>query len=252
MYLPKHTGEITITSVYGGKDYRTSGAQLGIAKCLYFYGDYKIENINMVSEADNMFIACNYNNVTFGDNIKSTLAAGKKTYPLILVGYNVALGDAFEEDLSLHGECNITVNSGSWVYIRGGNRRAKAEYPNFGSDKDAVLNITINGGEFVNKGNNLTAGTGMGGFDGTLNFTINGGTFLGDVFAVGRSGTNTTNTTGEMTGTINMIVNGGTFQGGIKMTQPNDSTTKVTGTVNLTIKASLKDKASGFTNVTVK
>lgn len=251
MYLPHHTGNITITSVYGGHDYRTSGAKLGIAKKLYFYGDYKIENINMVSEVENSFITCNYNNVIFGDNIASTLKTGIKTYPLILVGHNVALGGAFEEDLTLHGECSVTVNSGIWSYIRGGNRRDTPTYPNFGSDKDAVLNITINGGEFANSGgSNFTAGTGMGGFDGTLNFTINGGTFAGNVYAVGRSGGNTSKTAAEMTGTVNMVVNGGSFAGGIKATQ--DTTTKVTGEVNLTIKAALKDKASGFTNVTVK
>ncbi len=251
MYLPHHTGNITITSVYGGKDYRKDGAKLGISKCLYFYGDCTIENINMETQANNLFITCNYNNITFGDNINSTLASGVTSYPLILVGHNVALGGAFEEDLTLHGECNITVNSGKWVYIRGGNRRANTAYPNYGSDKDAVLNITVNGGEFINHATtNLTAGTGMGGFDGTLNFTINGGVFADDVYAVGRSGNNTSKTTAEMTGTVNLVINGGTFNGGIKLSQ--DSTTKITGTVNLTITAALKSKASGFTNVTVK
>ena len=252
MYLPHHTGNITITSVYGGTDYRKSGAKLGLPKSLYFYGDYKLDDLNIVSEADNMIIICNYNNVTFGKNIKSTLADGIKTYPLILVGHNVGLGDAFEEDLTLHGECNITVESGDWSYLRGGNRRANQAYPNFGSDADAVLNITISGGKFHNKsGTNLFCGTGMGGFDGTLNLTITGGEFLGDVYAVGRSGTNTTSTKAEMTGTVNMTVTGGTFGGRILAAQ-NDGSTTVTGKINLTVTSALKGKTSGFDSVTVQ
>ncbi len=251
MHLPHHTGNITVTSVYDGSDYRRSGAKLGIAKNLYFYGDYTIENINMVSEVDNTIIVCNYRNVTFGDNILSSLGANISTYPLILAGCNVALGGAFEEDLSLHGECNITVNSGKWAYLRGGNRRSNSSYPNFSSDEDAVLNITVNGGEFMSKaGSNLVSGTGMGGFRGALNFTVNGGKFMGDVFAVGRSGSNTSDTKASMTGTVNMKVTGGHFEGAIKATQ--DSSTNVTGKINLTITAALKDKASGFDSITVE
>ena len=91
----------------------------------------------------------------------------------------------------------------------------------------------------------------MGGFGGTVNFTITGGTFKGDVYAIGRSGTNSTSTIAEVSGTVNMKVTGGTFGGAIKCEMDPDST-KLTGKVNLTISSALKDKASGFTNVTVE
>lgn len=255
-HLPYHTGVINITSKNGGVDYSAQGAKLGIAKNLYFYGDYNIDDINIVSELANCIIVCNYNSVTIGKNVKTTLKQGINTYPLINVGYNVSLGDAYAEDLTCKGECNITVNAGTWAYLRGGNRRAQPLYPNIGSGADAVLNITINGGEFRNtssnpKTANVTSGTGMGGFGGTVNFTINGGTFKGDVYAIGRSGTNATNTTAEVSGTVNVKITGGTFGGSIKCEMDPDST-KLTGTVNLTIASALKDKASGFTNVTVQ
>ena len=252
LHTPHHKGTITITSSYGGVDYaKSAGATLGIAKNLYFNGDYVIENIKMVSELANSIIVCNYNDVKFGDNITSTLASGITTYPLIVAGYNVALVGVPIEDISLHGECNITINSGSWVYFRGGNRRANSSYPNASSDADAVLNLTINGGTFTNaSGTNLACGTGMGGFGGTLNFTVNGGVFKGSLYAVGRSGTNTTPTVATMTGTINMKVTGGEFAGSICATQ--DSTTNVTGQINLTITAALKNKTVGFTNVKVE
>ncbi len=251
MYLPHHEGNITVTSVYSATDYaKTASAKLGIAKNFYLYGDYTFEKLSIVSEAENTFITFNYNNVTFGDGIESSLKSGIKTYPMLLVGHNVALGDAFEEDLTLHGECNVTVNSGKWAYLRGGNRRANAAYPNFGSDKDAKLNITINGGEYMNpSGPNLTSCTGMGGFDGDMSFTINGGIFHGDIHAIGRSGTNSTNTAAEMSGTVNLTVNGGTFDASIKYSY--DTSTKITGKVNLKISSALKSKAVGFENITV-
>lgn len=255
MFLPHHTGVINITSKYGGVDYSAQGAKLGIAKNLYFYGDYNIDDINIVSELANSIITFNYHNVTIGNNVKTTLGQGITTYPMLLVGYNVGLGDAYAEDLTLVGECNVTVNAGTWAYLRGGNRRPQPGYPNVSSGKDATLNITINGGEFKNTGSsptasNLTCGTGMGGFGGTVNFTINGGKFAGDVFAVGRSGSNTTSTKAEVSGTVNMKVTGGTFGGSIKCEQ-DPSSTKLSGTVNLTITQALKNKASGFTNLTV-
>ncbi len=252
MHMPHHDGMITITSKHNGTDYaQSASAKLGIAHNLYLNGDYTFENMPMVSEVANSFITCNYNNVIFGDNINSSLASGITTYPLILVGYNMALGGPYTEDITLHGECNITVNSGTWVYLRGGNRRSNPGYPNAASDNDAILNITINGGTFTSStGTNLTAGTGMGGLCGTLNFTINGGKFMGNVYAVGRSGTNTTQTKGVMTGTVNMTVTGGEFSGIIGAFQ--DSTTEVTGKINLTITDALKSKASGFSNITVQ
>ena len=251
-HLPFHTGTIKITTKYNGTDYAASGAKLGLANVIYLNGDYIFEDLKMVSELANSFITCNYNNVTFGDNIQSSLASGITTYPLILVGHNMALAGPYTEDITMHGECNIVVNSGTWVYIRGGNRRANEKYPNASSDADAVLNITINGGTFTNSsGTNMTSGTGMGGFGGTLNFTINGGTFKGVVYAVGRSGGNSSPTKGVMSGTVNMVVRGGTFASTITAVQ-NDGSTTVTGTINLTITEALKSKAVGFTNITIE
>ena len=226
-------------------------AKLGVANIIYLNGDYVIENIKIVSELANFFITCNYNNVTFGDGIECSLASGITTYPLILVGYNVGLGGPYIEDITMTGECSIVVNSGTWVYIRGGNRRANTAYPNASSSADAVLNITINGGTFTNTATNLTAGTGMGGFAGTLNFTINGGNFKGAVYAVGRSGGNTSPTSAVMSGTVNMVVRGGTFASTISAVQ-NDGTTKVTGKIYLTVTEALRSKAVGFDNITVE
>lgn len=246
-HLPAHEGVITVTSKYNGTDYSESGAKLGLAHNLYLYGDYKFENIKLNIEVAASIICCNYNNVTFGDGITCTLASSNLQYPLLLVGYNIGIGGVPTENISLKGECNITVNSGTWAYIRGGNRRVNAAFPMASSDKDAKLNITVNGGTYTNaSGTNMTAVTGMGGFAGTATMTINGGVFKGDVFAVGRAGGNSSATKAIMEGSVHLIVNGGTFNGSIKTTQ--DSTVTVTGTVKVTYDAKYEDKLVGFTN----
>lgn len=248
-HLPESKGLITVTTTYNGVDYAaTAGAKLGMAKTLALYGDYKFENIAITTEASSI-ISCNYNNVTFGDGIVSTLK-GYTTYPTLVVGYTL---DSYAplDKVSLKGECNVIVNSGKWAYINGGNRRAQVTYTMGNVDKDAKVNITINGGEFtLATGANFTCAVGMNSFAGECNYTINGGKFAGNVYAIGRCGTNSTPNPAKMTGKINMTINGGEFAGKIYYKQ--DSTTVVTGTVNLTIAAKYENVISGFGNVTKK
>lgn len=251
MLTPWHQGKITVTSSYGGVDYaKTTGASLGLDKGLYLNGDYHFENLTITAKMADSFIACNYNNVTFGKNITCKLGNTITTYPIIVAGYNLALKGARLEDISLHDACDVVIESGTWAYFLGGNRRTDNGYPNAGSDPDAKLNITINGGTFMSTSKtNTTAGAGMGGFSGTMNFTINGGTFKGDVYAVGRSGENTSSSTAFMDGTVNMTVTGGAFDGSIRGFQ--DGTTIIEGKINITLPAALKEKADRFTTVAV-
>ena len=248
--LPTSTGTITITSIYEGVDYSsTNGAVLGISKHVYFHGDFVIDDIDILVKTSSRILAFGYNDVKIGDGVVCTLASGVTSYPVLLVGHSIELDDAPVYQFELEGECNVTVNGGTWGYIRGGNRRNSGYCAIASSTTDAKLNITINGGTFMNTATNLCSGTGMGGFAGECNFIINGGSFMGDVFAVSRAGNNL-NGTAVMSGTVNMTVSGGTFAGGIIAVQ-DAKTVSVTGKCNLNIKESLKDKASGFTTTTV-
>lgn len=256
-HLPHTSGVIKITSVYDGIDYaQSSGAKLGVAKNLYFNGNFILENMTVVSEVNASILVCNYNDVTFGDGITSTLASGITSYPLIVAGYNVAIGGVPVENISLHDDCSITVNSGSWVYIRCGNRRYNTPLPMGTIEKDAALTVTINGGTFTNSnGTNLLAATGMNSVDGTCTLIINGGTFNGNIYAVGRAGSNTSQTPAQMNGTAEIIINGGTFKGSILAVQ--DNTTKIGENAKYEIYLSdsmsdLKDKIRGFKTINIK
>ena len=252
-HLPNNDKPITITSVYDGVDYgEKSSARLGLKYSLYLYGDYIFENIKLNVEGDNLLFVCNWNNVTIGDGVETTLQSGIKQYPLFLVGANVAIGGAPYAEIYLNRECNITVNGGTWLYIRAGNRRGNAAFPLGGVDKDGKLTVTVNGGVYTNTGgNNLTAATGMSNNYGECNLIINGGDFRGPVYGVSRVGGNTSPEKAEMTGVVNLVINGGTFAGKIIAVQ--DNTIKVTGQVNVTVAAEYESKLSGnYTNKTVK
>ncbi len=248
MHTPKNNGTITITSKYNGEDYLKSGARLGLAKNLYLYGDFIFKDIEIRNETGAL-VTCNYNNVTFDTGIVSTRSSGVTTDPTIVVGHTLDSDGAPIDQISLHGECNITVNSGSWAYINGGNRRSRGSLPIGTSDKDAKLNITVNGGEFTYSGVNVMAGVGMCSFAGECNFVINGGKFLANVYALSRVGSNTTPNPAEMSGKVNMTVKGGEFSG--KIIRNQDNTTKITGEINITVAEKYKSLLSGFTNVTV-
>jgi len=248
-HLPENKKPITITTTYNGVDYAaTAGAKLGMAKTIALYGDYKFENIKITSEASSI-ITCNYHNVTFGDGIVSTLN-GYSAYPTLVAGYTL---DSYApvDAVSLNGECNITVNSGNWAYINCGNRRSQGGYTIGDVSESSKVNITINGGEFtLASGVNFTCAVGMNSFAGECNFTVNGGKFAGNVYAIGRVGTNNTPNPAKMTGKINMTINGGEFAG--KIIYKQDSTTTVSGNVNITIASKYESIISGFSNVTKK
>lgn len=256
MHLPYTNGRIIITSVYDGVNYATSnGAKFGIAKNLYFNGNYTLKNLRLVSEVNNSIIACNYNDVTFDKGITCTLASGITSYPLIVAGYNVAIGGVPVEDISMYGSCNITVNSGSWAYIRCGNRRGAPSLPMGTIDKKAVLTVTVNGGIFANStGNNFLAATGMNSVDGKCALTINGGTFNGNVYAVGRAGSNTSKTSANMNGTAKITITGGTFKGSIIAVQDSSTTIGKNAKYEIYLLPSmthLTDKIHGFETIYV-
>jgi lysophospholipase L1-like esterase len=208
--MPVDSKPITITSLYNGTDYRTSGAKLATKYYLYLNGDYTFENMIIESTAAFCFI-CNYNNVTFGDGLTCTLN-GSTTYPVITVGYNVASACLPASTFDATEDCVVTVNSGSWSYVRGGNRRVNGDCA-LGEVREGVTVSTIlNGGNFYNTGNNQTSGNGMNSVAGDIYLEINGGTYTGSVYGIGRIGTNTTGATPHFTGSITVKLTGGDFK----------------------------------------
>ena len=157
-----------------------------------------------------------------------------------------------DSEVDFGGECSIVISGGEWQYIRAGNRRQAQDLPVGRILEGASLTITVNGGTFHNGGSTApTAAVGMNSVYGTCSLIINGGTFNSDIAAVGRVGGITGPFTTAMKGTVNLEINGGKITGVIKAVL--DSTSKVTGTVNVTYTAEYASKIQGnFTTKTVK
>ncbi len=116
--LPAHEGTVTITSVYGGVDYRENGAALKYTASIRvaFNGPTVLENFTIINAFGGEHLLCaNFNELTLGEGIKvvDTKSADVKT--LIVVGggnNNLSVGTLDE------GETNtITVKSGTYKQL---------------------------------------------------------------------------------------------------------------------------------------
>ncbi len=245
MFLPDTAKHITVTSVYNGVDYRTTaGARLNMSRSIFLGGDFTFDEIELHMTANNVMFVCNYHNVTIGNDVKCTTASSSYNCPVFVVGINVGHAGVPDSEIDFGGNCNIVINSGEWQYIRAGNRRQSQDLPVGRILEGASVTITVNGGTFRNGGSTApTAAVGMNSVYGTCSLIINGGTFNSNICGVGRVGGITGPFGTEMSGTVNLEINGGTISGNIIAVQ--DSTSNVTGKVNVTCTADYESKLQG-------
>ncbi|MBQ4151387.1 MAG: D-alanyl-D-alanine carboxypeptidase family protein [Clostridia bacterium] len=109
--VPKHTGKIIWTSVYGDVDYRESGAAFKFTAQVRvgFGGPTEIDYLNINDAVGGVF-AANFNDFTIGSNVTSS-TAGKT---VIIGGANI---DTTVPALAAGESCIVTVNGGSYNYI---------------------------------------------------------------------------------------------------------------------------------------
>lgn len=239
-YLVEHDKPIVITSVYDGVDYREkNGAVINMSGNLTLGGDTTIDSIKINSTASALAINCCYNNLTIGEDVACTLANPSHVNTSVNVGYRIGSSALTAEDVSCHEDCTVSIASGTWGLIRGGNMRTAPGNPIGTIDEGVKVNIHISGGEYPYTGVNATAAVGMNGCDGTVNFSITGGNFAGGVYGVHRTGSNTTGAKAEFNGDISMSITGGTFAKGVGLYHTAD-TPKVKGTAFLLASESLK------------
>ena len=152
-----HSGKLTITSVYGGVDYRaTKNAAIIFASNMYLGGETEFKNIVLTSAIDYPSIfAYNYS-LLLGNGITCKKGETSKTYLSVMGGGKGAYKNK---------STNLTINSGTWQRVRGGTAA--------GGSENYTVNLTINGGEFIEK---VTLGSSAS-HDGDIYATINGGTF---------------------------------------------------------------------------
>lgn len=252
-FMPKTNGTIKITSTYDGVDYaETNGALLKMNSTYFYLGGETIFDDITIHSTSNTIIVCNYNNMTMGENVTCTVASGK-AYPMLLTGYNITNGGVPAEYVSFNGTCNITINSGTFTYIRNGNRRGSTSATVGTVGPDACITATINGGTFtqLDTVNNMGA-TGMNNVEGECNLIVNGGSFAGRIYGVIRGG----GISGEIAelpyckGNVNVYLNGGKFAATVRGVQTDtDNTVEHSdATVNLVASKRFEDKASSFYN----
>ena len=196
--IPAFDNVITFTSVYGGVDYRQKGAKLSFvgsgALAISLGGDSIFKDIDMeIAAKGSRTITCNGNKVIMDTGIKCTRTASSYQWIGITVG-------SFDNTLCQCDDTRageLTVNSGSWQLVRGGNRGTRVT-------SVGDIRITVNGGEICGG----IVGASAGYVDGNVYLEINGGT-------IGVASTRTTVTAGvntektEISDNVYITVNGG-------------------------------------------
>ena len=201
---PAHAGKVTITSVYGGVDYRnTKSAQLVLGANYYCGGETHFDKIKIVGSIDYAGVFANYKKMTIG-SVTTGYTGDATTYPCIVGGSYYSVNN---------GSGEVVINSGTWSRVRLGNSGS-------GAPKNTDLSLTINGGEYVE----LIYLTGGKAHTGDFNLTINGGTVKMGIVGASMSLVEETNDDGttslvdSMTyeGNMTVTINGGNICGRIR------------------------------------
>jgi len=237
-FFPSGEKRTLITSVWGGIDYRiTSQASLILPHDIYFNGDYIFENISLIANKNNILVYLQYNSVIFGRGVQCVHGSGVSTDMAIVVGYNVIdarYHNAYQT--SCHEDAEIIVRSGTWKYIRGGNRRVQSNSV-FGTvDAGVDLVIKIEGGKFTaSSGNDLCAVTGMNSVDGTVYMEISGGEFASPVYPIAYTGSKSSSATPYVSGNVTLKITGGKFNTASAAVFQSTSRPTLKSTANITV-----------------
>ena len=131
-YGANYTGSVTLTSVYGGTDYRKSGAAYEFSPKRYvLFGETTFENMDFKALGDFLLVVAQHNKITVGEGVTITGDRAKLTGDTvarsfcILGGYQDGQSDPkIKEDR----DTDITVLSGSKIYIVAFSRYITGEY----------------------------------------------------------------------------------------------------------------------------
>lgn len=247
---PAHTGEVVITQVYNGVDYRTNEDQ----SINYFYdktkgrrftmnGPVKFENINFKSGGGSLtyilFIA-NYHPITMGKGIyvddSGFAYTGTASSLCILGGYQDT-----KESASRDLDARITIESGKFMVI-GFNR-------NEGSGATYTGNsyIDVSGGEITH-----ILGSELKGMGGNLNVNVSGGKVSGTIYA-GYQSIDPTKNSGSRSSEVTISAGDfSTCQAIIGLLADEDLNAGKTSSIDYCThsqRSDIADLASGFTTV---
>ena len=154
-YGTAYTGSVTMTSVYGGTDYRKSGAKLSVGGNMAFSNDTYFDNIDLAITKSALVFAGKFHNFGFGAGVRCEQAATATTfhYPIILAGVNTP---ASLTAANADADFTLTIAGGTWRSFYGGNRRTGASQVLGKVSGDSY--IRIEGGTFTGSGGRETSG----------------------------------------------------------------------------------------------
>ncbi len=196
--LPKYDGLVVFTSEYGGVDYNAqNGAFIFIGYAFSVNCDVLFENVHIRSLGAKANLCMNFNNATIGDGVEVINTASRSVN--IVAGYNVtdkalnAAGHMTAKGVSYKGDCTITVNSGAWNAIIGGNYRAGYNSPVGTFDGNMTVNIggtaSVSSGARADDIEGLgVAAAGHNISKGKVTLNISGGTINCPVYGIGKVG----------------------------------------------------------------
>lgn len=187
---PRTAEPVTITSVYGGADYRkTAEAALYFAASYFCGGETEFCNLNIENTKNSVGIFGYFSKLTIGDGIRCTYSGAATNYMSILGGGTVPQRKS----------CDLTINSGTWYRVRGGSSSSAVNY-------STDITVTVNGGRITDR----VYGAPEGNYLGNLTITINGGEIENGIMALIP-----TADTSVLAADVTVTVNGGRIGGSI-------------------------------------
>lgn len=130
VYGIDYTGSVTLTSVYGGVDYRESGASFEFVPSRFvLFGKTTFENIDCKALGTNLLIVAQHHAVTVGEGVSITGDQLRGT----TIGNSFAILGGYQKDqndppAASDADTNITVLSGSKIYVVAFSRQILGEY----------------------------------------------------------------------------------------------------------------------------
>ncbi len=212
-FFPLSDKTVTVTSVYGGVDYRQNGAQLSFSSDFALRGDTVFKDIVFYQKGGNYVISCFGNDVTFGEGITCRKLGGAD--PTIVGGMNITSNTVSYSSACFY-DYTIRVDSGQWSNIIGSNRRTASEQV---IGETGNVKVIINGGTFSASGGANVTDAGViavgscASQNGDYYLEINDGRFACSIFGIAYVGGNKTETLAHYNGNVSVKINGGYFNG---------------------------------------
>ncbi len=199
--LPKTTGTVTVTSFAKGVDYRvTAGARLTVKGSVYLGGAAVFEALEIRGESAPRLYGRGHD-LTFESDLTVT-----GTAPTVFGGtYGGAVSSAAACTFSGY---SITVKSGKWGGVYGGNYRDSGSQPcgTVGDVSISVSGATVTGTSTLG----AVAGATFCGLDGDVSIRIEEGAVIQNgIYAVSRKGNNATQNQPVYDGSAKIAIVGG-------------------------------------------